>query len=81
MSPDTTFNRGEKLEGHYANFFKVGYNAYEIVFDFGQSYCENEKAELYARIITSPFYAKTFLTTLQRSIKAYEKQYGPIKEP
>ena len=49
---------GKKLEGRYANYFKVGHNAVEFVLDFGQHYSENDEAELYTRIITGPCYAK-----------------------
>jgi hypothetical protein len=29
------------LEGEYANYFKVGYNAFEFILDFGQFYSES----------------------------------------
>jgi hypothetical protein len=70
----------KKLEGRYANYFKVGYNAFEFVFDFGQHYSETDQAELYTRIITSPCYAKELLETLKESIQQYEKSFGTIKE-
>jgi hypothetical protein len=69
------------LEGRYANYFKVGYNAYEFVIDFGQFYEGNKGAELYTRVITSPLYAKALLKTLSASIQNYEDSFGPIKEP
>ena len=65
----------KKLEGRYANYFKVGYNAFEFVLDFGQNYSENDHAELSTRIVTSPVYAKEFFKTLKLSIKEYEKLY------
>ena len=40
-----------KIEGKYANFSKVGYKAFKFVLDFGQKYYENDKAELYNRVI------------------------------
>ena len=70
----------KKIEGRYANFFKVGHNAFEFVLDFGQYYRENEDAELYTRIITSPFYAKSLLKTLNESILRYELNFGAIKD-
>jgi hypothetical protein len=70
----------KKLEGKYANYFKVGYNAFEFLFDFGQYYSENEEAELYTRIVTSPCYARELLETLRESIEQYEKAFGDIKE-
>jgi hypothetical protein len=68
----------KKLEGQYANYFQVGYNAFEFVIEFGQYFPENDGAELYTRIITSPAYAKSLLETLNASIEAYEEAYGRI---
>ena len=73
-------NNGRRLEGRYANHFAVGYNACEFIFDFGQSYTENEQAELYTRVITSPAYAKAFLNTLLGSIEQYEQTFGDIQD-
>jgi len=58
----------KKIEGKYANYFKVGHNAFEFVIDFGQYYPGTDQAELYTRIITSPAYAKTLIETLRESI-------------
>ena len=72
--------KNNKLEGRYANYFKVGHNAFEFVIDFGQYYPETDQADLYTRIITSPAYAKAFLETLTKSIKQYEKKYWSISK-
>jgi hypothetical protein len=69
----------QKFEGRYANYFKIGYNAFEFVIDFGQSYSENDQTELCARIVTGPVYAKTLLSILQSAIDCYEQNYGVIK--
>lgn len=68
-----------KLEGRYANYFKVGYNAYEFFIDFGQYDAENHQAELYRRIIASPAYAKELLKLLSDSMAQYEKEFGRVK--
>ena len=68
----------KSLEGKYANYFKVGYNAFEFVIDFGQNYSENEKAELYTRIVTNPCYAKYLLETIRKSVDQYEIKFGKI---
>ena len=78
--PGAGYKRSKKLEGRYANYFKVGHNAFEFVLDFGQYYPEIEEAELYTRIITSPQYAKELLSTLQESIERHENSYGRIKK-
>ena len=69
-----------KIEGQYANYFKVGHNAFEFVLDFGQFYPENGNAQLHTRIITSPENAKCLLELLQKSIGQYEKEHGPISK-
>ena len=68
------------IEGKYANYFKVGYNAFEFVIDFGQNYSENEDAELSTRIILAPVFARALNESLQDSIKKYEKKYGKIQD-
>jgi len=70
---------GDALEGRYSNYFEVGYNAFEFITDFGQYFAENQKAELYSRIITSPDYAKDLQKILAESIKHYEKNFQPIQ--
>lgn len=81
MAPDKNANRKDKkLEGIYANYFAVGYNAHEFIFDFGQNYSEDDQAELFARIITNPLSAKAFFETLKKSISQYEQRFGLIAE-
>ncbi len=70
---------GREIEGRYANFFKVGHNAFEFVIDFGQYFPETDQAELYTRIVTNPSYAKSLLHTLEESIYRYEETFGSIK--
>jgi uncharacterized protein DUF3467 len=70
-----SLRENNKLQGQYANYFKVGHNAYEFVIDFGQYYPETDQAELYTRIITSPAYAKSLIETLQQSIECYNSSF------
>lgn len=66
-------------EGRYANFFKVGHNAYEFVIDFGQSYADDPQREsIHSRVVTSPAYAKVLLKTLQDAIGRYDDKFGNI---
>lgn len=70
-----------QLEGRYANYFEVGHNAFEFVFDFGQLYAgESKEGRLHTRIVTAPVYANTLLKTLQGSIDRYEQTFGAIPE-
>lgn len=72
--------KGVILEGRYANYFKVGHNAFEFLLDFGQLYPEGKEAQLHTRIITSPIYAKALLELLRESINQYEQTFGPFQK-
>jgi hypothetical protein len=67
-----------RLTGHYANYCKVGYNAFEFVLDFGQYYPENGGAQFHTRIISNPVYTKALLQILGESIEQYEQTFGAI---
>ena len=71
--------RGGRFRGRYTNYFKVGFNAFEFVVDFGQFYPENESTVMHTRIITNPESAKKLIRVLQDSIAQYEQDYGVIK--
>lgn len=68
-----------QLEGRYANYFKVGYNALEFLIDFGQFYSGTRTPTLHTRVMTNPSYAKLLLETLQKSIAEYEARFGQIE--
>lgn len=67
-----------ELEGKYANYFKIGHNAYEFVLDFGQFYPGTEEAELYSRIVINPAYVKELSIMLDKSIDQYETTFGRL---
>lgn len=79
MSPeDKAPQQVEQLEGHYANYFQVGHNAFEFLLDFGQFYPESTGARFHTRIVTNPVYAKVLSETLRGSIDQYEQAFGVI---
>jgi hypothetical protein len=69
---------GKDAEGRYANYFKAGHNAFEVILEFAQFYEGDAQPRVHTRIITSPAYAKTFLEVLRESLETYESVYGPI---
>jgi hypothetical protein len=71
---------GTKINGRYANYFKVGHNAFEFLFDFGQSEGESGGVSIHTRIVTAPGYAKAFTKTLCESIAQYEREFGTIRQ-
>jgi len=68
----------EDPEGRYANYFKAGHNAFEVILEFAQFYEGDAQPSVHTRIVTSPAYAKTFLEVLRESLEKYESVYGPI---
>ncbi len=68
------------LEGRYANCFKVGYNAFELVIDFGQISGSADRARLTSRIVTNPGSAKALHEILGQSLQEYERTFGVIQE-
>lgn len=64
----------------YANEFEIGFNAFEFLFDFGQTY-HGAPGATHSRIVTAPVYAKVFRALLDRSIRDYEAAFGTIPDP
>ena len=70
----------DEQEGRYSNYFKVGFNSFEFILDFGQAY-EGAPGKLqHSRIITGPVYAKALAHLLLESLAAYEQNYGAIPD-
>jgi len=60
------------FEGKYANCFRVGTNAFELLIDFAQCGPDSRIAIQHTRIIVSPEYGKILLGLLADSIEHYE---------
>lgn len=75
---DSTLESGDTenrvpLEGRYANFFRVGQNAYEVIIEFGQLYQAEHSPRIHSRIVTSPAYARELLRTLEQALEQHEE--------
>lgn len=69
---------GDPELGRYANYFEIGYNAFELILAFGQRHVDSTGQTWHTRIVISPGYAKTLLDMLERTIREYEARYGPL---
>jgi hypothetical protein len=67
-----------QLMGRYANYFEIGHNAFEFLFDLGQLYFGEPEARIHTRIVTSPAYAKMLVEILHEAISQYEQSHGRI---
>ena len=72
-------DRTELGEGRYVNYFEIGHNAFEFLFDLGQLGPEQENARIYMRVITSPSGAIALQELLNKALAEYKKFYGPIR--
>lgn len=70
--------QGPPLEARYANHFNIGFNAFEVILECGQSYEGQRRPALHTRIVTTPAYAKCLLALLSDSLMCYEKAFGTI---
>lgn len=80
MGPRAAEAGAETVEGRWANYFEVGYNAVEVVIDIGQFYPGTGEPATHTRIVTSPHYARALLETLGESLRRYETRFGPIAD-
>src|SRR5690349_21620523 len=71
--------RPRSLEARYSNYFEIGHNAFEFIFDFGQYHPEDAAAHMHSRIVTGPVYAKLLAGLLQETVERFEKEHGPIQ--
>jgi hypothetical protein len=65
-----------ELEARYSNTFRIGYNAYELILDFGQCHSPG-KEHMHTRIVTSPATARNLSDLLQSSLDQREQKFGP----
>ena len=64
-------------EGHYANFFQIGHNAFEFLLEFGQQ--EGEQSAIHTRIYVSPQHARILANLLLDSLQQHERIFGKIR--
>jgi hypothetical protein len=66
-------------EARYINYFEVGHNAHEFLFDLGQYHPEQMAAQLHLRVVTGPAYAKLLSLMLSEAIERHEREHGVIE--
>lgn len=67
-------------QGIYTNLAGVTHSETEFVLDFLFLQPSQPKAQLRARIISSPVHTKRFIKTLVDNMKRYEERFGVIPE-
>ena len=64
----------------YANYFEIGHNAFEFLFDAGQVDPQSGTIRFTTRIAISPVHAKILSALLTRSIDQFESKHEPIPD-
>jgi hypothetical protein len=73
-SPSKTRRREE---GRYANFFQIGYNAFEFLIEFGQQEGDDNDV-IHARIYVSPQHARILADLMLDTLQQHERIFGKI---
>lgn len=64
----------------YANYFEVGYNAYEFLVDVGQVEPQSGEIQIVGRIAVGPVYAKLLSRLLADLVKQFELSHDVIPD-
>lgn len=72
--------RTDEHEGRYSNHFRIGFNSFEFIFEFGQTWDGAAPSLPHTRILTGPAYAKVFSGLLAGTLADYEKNHGTIPD-
>ena len=62
--------------GRYANLFRVGFNAFEMVVEFGEQFTDGEQAQMHTRVITNPVFARSLAESLNDALARYADTYS-----
>jgi hypothetical protein len=65
-----------RTTGRYANVFRVGFNAFEMVVEFGEQFADGEQAQMHTRVITNPVFARGLAESLNEALSRYANAYS-----
>lgn len=78
--PDAAGSAAAARPTRYANTLEVGFNAFEFLLDLGHMFGPDPEGVMHTRIVTTPFFARDFLSVLAHSVGEYETAFGAIQE-
>ncbi len=71
----------EFLQARYANVFRVGFNEYEMILDFGQVDPDGKAEAVHTRIVMAVVNGKQLLTLLAEAVANHDRSFGPFGAP
>ena len=63
--------------GRYANVFRVGFNAFEMVIEFGEQFSDDENARMHTRVVTNPVFARGLVNSLNDALANHASDFLP----
>jgi ATP-dependent 26S proteasome regulatory subunit len=65
------------VRARYANYIRVGHNAFEFFLDFGQHFEDTGEEQFHTRIVISPGHFSSLVATALNSLEQYRNQHNP----
>jgi hypothetical protein len=62
--------------GRYANVFRVGFNAFEVVIEFGEQFSDDDGARIHTRVVTNPVFARGLVNSLNDALATYASDFS-----
>jgi hypothetical protein len=62
--------------GRYANAFRVGFNVFEVVIEFGEQFSEVGEARMHTRVVTNPICARGLVDALQDALARHGSAFS-----
>ena len=62
--------------GRYMNVFRIGFNAFEVVIEFGERFDEGAPVAMHTRVITNPILARALVDSLTEALSNYDSTYS-----
>ncbi len=72
---DEEFVQEKDIQVIYVATFKIGYDTYKFVVDFGSTLPADDTPKFTTRIIMSPDSARAFVNAFELSIKEYAERF------
>lgn len=71
MPEEINWDEQNAAHALYANYMRVGHNAFEFFLDFGQRFEDTGEEQFHTRIVTSPEHFESFVGTALGSLEGY----------
>lgn len=71
----------EFLQARYANVFRIGFNEFEMILDFGQVDPDGTAEAVHTRIVLAVPNGRLLLLLLSEAVANHDRSFGPVGAP